>query len=235
MPSTAERCRTVALGGHREFCEDCGFERYQYHTCRNRHCPKCQTQQRNEWVQARIGELLPVPYFHHVFTLPHELHTLILSGGDTAHLRRHGGIHTALAHLGSTTSSAPPSPLPDRRRLPAPWVLYSKPPFAGPRKLPDYLGRYTHRLAISNDRLLSCDEGRVCFIWRDRRDGDKKKVARLPAEEFLNRFVKHILPDRFQRIRDYGLLANRGKHARLDRCRALLASPVESTGIPHDQ
>ncbi len=114
-------------------------------------------------------------------------------------------------------------------------MLYSKPPFAGPRKLPDYLGRYTHRLAISNDRLLSCDEGRVCFIWRDRRDGDKKKVARLPAEEFLNRFVKHILPDRFQRIRDYGLLANRGKHARLDRCRALLASPVESTGIPHDQ
>ena len=103
-----------------------------------------------------------------------------------------------------------------RRWLPAPWVVYSKPPFTGPRKLLDYLGRYTHRVAISNDRLLSCDDGQVRFTWRDRRHGDKKKVARVPAEEFLDRFAKHILPDRFQRIRHYGLLANRGVDP--DRC-----------------
>jgi hypothetical protein len=113
-----------------------------------------------------------------------------------------------------------------RRRLcgwlPAPWVVYSKPPLAGPRKLVEYLGRYTHRVAISNDRLLSCDDGQVRFRYRDRRDDDRVKTATLPAEEFIGRFLHHVLPDRFLRIRHYGFLANRAKQKSLARCRALL-------------
>jgi hypothetical protein len=107
-----------------------------------------------------------------------------------------------------------------------PWVVYSKPPFCGPRKLLDYLGRYTHRVAISNHRLLDCEEGQVRFSYRDRRDGDRRKTAQLPAEEFLRRFLQHVLPDRFLRIRHYGLLANRQKNKRLTRCRELLGAPT---------
>jgi hypothetical protein len=103
-----------------------------------------------------------------------------------------------------------------------PWVVYSKRPFAGPQKLLEYLGRYTHRAAISNHRLLSCENGQVRFTYRDRRDGDRRKIAAQPADEFLQRFLKHILPPHFQRLRHYGLLANRGKHERLRRCRELL-------------
>ena len=103
-----------------------------------------------------------------------------------------------------------------------PWVVYSKHPFAGPRKLLDYLGRYTHRAAISNHRILDCRDGRVRFHYRDRRDGDRRKITRLPAEEFLRRFLAHVLPDGFMRIRHYGLLANRGKRQRLDHVRRLL-------------
>jgi len=115
-----------------------------------------------------------------------------------------------------------------------PWVVYSKAPFAGPRKLVDYLGRYTHRAAIANHRLLGCDDGCVRFTYRDRRDGDRRKVATLRAEEFIQRFLKHVLPPRFQRIRHYGLLANRGKHERLDRVRRLLgaAPPAYDEGPP---
>jgi hypothetical protein len=122
----------------------------------------------------------------------------------------------------------------DRKRLlrlwrKRPWVVYSQRPFAGPRKLVDYLGRYTHRVAISNDRLLSCVDRQVTFTYRDRRDGDRRKTACIPAEEFIGRFLKHVLPDRFTRVRHYGLLANRGKEQRLARCRQLLGTraPVE--------
>lgn len=310
-----ERCRTAALGGHREFCETCGFERYRYHSCRNRHCPKCQTRRRDAWVEARTSELLPVPYFHHVFTLPHELHPLVLAspqnlrallklffeatattlfafgrrtfGGTVGftlvlhtwdqQLRPHLHLHClmasgALAPDGSrwiaggakflfpvqglskmfrakflrglaTLCANDELDLPPRlawlataaerphrlaQWLPAPWVVYSKPPFAGPAKLLDYLGRYTHRVAISNDRLLSCRGGQVRFTYRDRRDGDRVKVARLSAEAFLARFVTHILPERFQRIRHYGLLANRDKLNRLERCWRLLGVPPQT-------
>jgi len=113
-----------------------------------------------------------------------------------------------------------------------PWVVYSKRPFAGPQKLLEYLGRYTHRVAISNHRLLSCDHGQVRFTYRDRRDGDRQKLAALPADQFLQRFVKHVLPPRFQRIRHYGLLANRGKHERLRRCRELLGGRPEPDRKP---
>lgn len=313
------RCRTAALGGQRQWCDSCGFERYVYHSCRNRHCPKCQTRASSEWVATRRQELLPVPYFHNVFTLPHELNPLI--GWNSANQRAllkllfDAAAQTLLAfgrgelggtigftlvlhtwdqqlrphyHVHALIASGALSPdgsrwiagggkflfpvhglsrmfrgkylaglktlldeerldLPtqlehlrdpaSRRRLMKtlhnkPWVVYSKRPFAGPQKLLDYLGRYTHRAAISNHRLLSCENGQVRFTYRDRRDGDHRKIAVLPADQFLQRFVRHVLPPRFQRIRHYGLLANRGKHERLARCRELLGVRQEPDRAP---
>jgi len=303
-------CRTAALGGHREWCPTCGFERYAYHSCRNRHCPKCQSAATAAWVAARQEELLPVPYFHDVFTLPHELNGLILYsqrnqrallkllfdavaqtlldfgrqelGGKVgftlvlhtwdqqlrAHFHLHGLIASgALANDGSRWIAGgrqflfPVRGLSkmfrakyldglakllqrDQLDIPPrwielaesdargrwlrhcrkkPWVVYSQAPFAGPRKLLDYLGRYTHRVAISNHRLLDGKDGQVRYRYRDRRDGDRLKTDVLPAEEFLRRFLQHVLPDHFLRIRHYGLLANRVKQKHLTRCRQLLA------------
>lgn len=305
------RCRTAALGGQRQWCAACGYERFVYHSCRNRHCPKCQRHETAAWVAARQRELLPVPYFHHVFTLPHELNPLVgrsprnqrallkllfdASAGTLLEFGRHelGGrigctlvLHTwdqqlrphfhvhALVASGALAPDGgrwiaggrkflfpvhglsrmfrgkfldglrkllaegrldlPPRLVPlrdpaDRARFletlrRKPWVVYAQRPFAGPRKLLDYLGRYTHRAALSNDRLLSCDDGQVRFTYRDRADGDRRKIADLPADEFLRRFLEHVLPDRFQRIRHYGLFANRGKGERLARCRELLGA-----------
>jgi hypothetical protein len=304
-------CRTAALGGHREWCPACDFERYTYHSCRNRHCPKCQSTATTAWVAARQEELLPVPYFHNVFTLPHELNSLILYsernqrallgllfdataqtllefgrsdlGGKIgftlvlhtwdqrlrAHFHLHGLIASgALAHDGSRWIAGgrqflfpvrglskmfrakyldglaslletdqldvPPqlAELADvqtrrrwlRRLRKKSWVVYSQAPFAGPRKLLDYLGRYTHRVAISNHRILCCERGEVRYRYRDRRDGDRLKMDVLPAEEFIRRFLRHVLPDRFLRIRHYGLLANRGKQKHLAQCRELLGA-----------
>ncbi len=311
-----EHCRTAALGGHREWCKACGFERYTYHSCRNRHCPKCQTMATAAWVEARQQELLPVPYFHNVFTLPHELNALIKYsernqrallgllfesasqtllefgrnefGGTVGftlvlhtwdqQLRAHFHLHCLIASgalskdgsrwiAGGRKFLFPvralskmfrgkyldgladlleegdldlPSELaelanPDGRRRwlrrcrKTSWVVYSQAPFAGPRKLVDYLGRYTHRVAIGNERLVHCENGEVAFRYRDRRDGDRVKQKVLPAEEFLHRFLQHVLPDNFQRVRHYGLLANCVKRTKLARCRELLgchAPPV---------
>jgi len=315
------RCRTPALGGHREWCAACGFERYTYHSCRNRHCPKCQSTATAAWVAARREELLPVPYFHNVFTLPHELNGLILYsqrnqrallkllfdavaqtllefghqelGGKVgftlvlhtwdqrlrAHFHLHGLIASgALAHDGSqwiaggrqflfpvcglskmfrakyldglatllaqSQLDIPPQ-LTDlakphtrlrwlRRCRKKPWVVYSQAPFAGPRRLLDYLGHYTHRVAISNHRILSCEGGQVRYRYRDRNDGDRLKTDVLPAEEFIHRFLQHVLPDRFQHIRHYGLLANCVKGQQLARCRQLLgARPPAMDNQPH--
>jgi hypothetical protein len=315
-------CRTAALGGHREWCPACGFQRYTYHSCRNRHCPKCQTTATAAWVAARQEELLPVPYFHQVFTLPHELNALVLYsernqrallkllfgaaaqtllefgrqdlGGKVgftlvlhtwdqqlqSHFHVHGVIASgALSHDGTRWIAGGSrflfpvrglskmfrakyldalADLLDRQGLdvprqlaelddPAdrrrwlwqlrrkPWVVYSKRPFAGPRRLLDYLGRYTHRVAISNHRILDCRDGQVRFHYRDRRDGDRRKTARLPAEEFLRRFLTHVLPDGFMRIRHYGLLANRGKHQRLDQVRRLLGATEKAVADPPPQ
>jgi hypothetical protein len=319
-----ESCRTAALGGHRDNCAACGFERYAYNSCRNRHCPKCQALAKAQWLEARQAELLPVPYFHNVFTLPHQLNALILCheqnqravlnllfqaaaetllqfgrnnlGGTLGvtlvlhtwdqqlrpHFHLHGvipggvlsldreqwlpahprflfpvralsqvfrgkfldGMHRLLAEQRllfppSVPQVAPLANAPTFRAWCAalrglPWVVYSKAPFAGPEKLLNYLGRYTHRVAISNARLLSCDDGQVVFHYRDRAAGDIRKVAMLPAGEFLRRFLCHVLPSGFQRIRHYGLLASRNKQDSLTRCRELLdlsapTPPVKKT------
>ena len=316
-----ERCRTAALGGHREWCARCGFERFAYNSCRNRHCPKCQALVKAQWLEARQAELLPVPYFHNVFTLPHQLNRLILGHEDNQRallnllfqaaaqtllqfgrnnlggtlgitmvlhtwdqqLRAHFHVHClitggALSLDQQRWRKARPRFLfpvralskvfrgkfleglqklyhQQRLQFPTPvaalasaeafgtliddlrrqgWVVYSKAPFAGPKKLLDYLGRYIHRVAISNNRLLSADAGQVRFNYRDRTHDNQIKVATLPADEFIRRFLQHVLPKGFQRIRHYGLLASRNKEAMLSRCRELLGAepppaPVKKT------
>ena len=314
-------CRTAALGGHTEGCAICGAVRIAYNSCRNRHCPKCQTLAKERWLAARRAELLPVEYFHVVFTLPHALNplaqgnprvlyallfraaweTLAAFGADPRHLGGELGglaiLHTwgqtleqhlhlhcvvpggALTRDGTRWLSAKPGFLfPvcalarvfrgkylaglrrafDRQALrfagsvagladpPAfaaflatcrvtDWVVYAKPPFAGPAQVLEYLGRYTHRVALSNDRLVSLDAGQVRFRWKDYARGNRVKTMTLPAEEFLRRFLLHILPAGFVRIRHFGFLANRTHTAKLARCRALLAagpSPVPAAPEP---
>jgi hypothetical protein len=307
-----ESCRTATLGGHRESCAQCGFERYTYNSCRNRHCPKCGSLAKAQWLEERQAELLPVPYFHNVFTLPHQLNPLILCqqhnraavlnllfrsaaatllefgrnnlGGQLGvtmvlhtwdqQLRAHFHVHClipggALSADGQRWRMAHPrflfpvhalskvfrakfldglqrlyddeqlrfpahvAHLADRQAFAAllqhlrgqGWVVYCKPPFAGPAKLLDYLGRYTRRVALSNGRLLSMDDGQVRFHYRDRAHGDCLKVATLAADEFMRRFLLHVLPERFQRIRHYGFLASRNKHEALGRCRQVLDVP----------
>jgi hypothetical protein len=313
-----ETCRTAALGGHRDTCDTCGAVQISYNSCRNRHCPKCQTLAKERWLDARRAELLPIEYFHLVFTLPHTLNalaqgnprviyallfravadTLTTFGRDPRHLGGDLGgtaiLHTwgqnlsqhlhlhcvvtggALAADGTRWIAAPPgflfpvralaavfrgkyldalrrafakgalrfagslAPLADpaafatwldQLRRPA-WVVYAKRPFAGPAHVLEYLGRYTHRVALSNDRLLSLDDGIVRFRWKDYADGGCSKVMALEAAEFIRRFLLHIVPDGFVRIRHFGLLANRTRQAKLARCRELLApSPAPAAPL----
>ena len=311
MLRAIETCRTAVLGGHRDRCASCGFERYSYNSCRNRHCPKCQSLATAQWLEERRAELLPVPYFHNVFTLPHELNPLILCKEENQRallqllfkaasqtllefgrnnldavpgitmvlhtwdqqLRAHFHVHCLITGGGLSLDGqrwvhAHPRYLfpvkalgkvfrskfldglqklydQEQLRFPAPvaalasaegfgklladlrrhgWVVYSKAPFAGPQKLLDYLGRYTHRVAISNNRLLSVDDAQVRFRYRDRAAGNQVKEACLPADEFLRRFLLHVLPKGLQRIRHYGLLAGRNKGTMLARCRELLGA-----------
>jgi Putative transposase/Transposase zinc-binding domain len=311
-------CRTAALGGHRAVCPACGAERITYNSCRNRHCPKCQRVATERWLAARRREVLPIPYFHVVFTLPHALNPLAQShprliyrllfhaaastltrfGRDPRHLGGDVGVtavlHTwgqtltqhvhvhcvvtggALAPEGTRWIPARPGFLFPVRALakvfrscflaglqrafdrgevhvtgglaalaepaafaawlgelrqPA-WVVYCKPPFAGPEHVLAYLGRYTHRVALSNERLVAVADGRVRFRWRDYADGNRVKVMDLDADEFLRRFLLHVVPDGFVRIRHFGLLANRRRAAALAQCRALLAQPVPPAGPP---
>lgn len=304
--SAIERCRTPALGGHLEQCDSCGFERPAYNSCRNRHCPKCQALGTTRWLEARQAEILPIGYFHVVFTLPHELNALILCnksvllkilfdataqtlltfghnnlGGKTGFiallhtwdqkLQAHFHLHClvpagVLSDGGDRWIPAPDNSLfpikalsavfrgkyidflrhafADRKLIfpgqAAPfrtqagfdgliaelykktWVVYAKPPFGGPEKVLDYLGRYTHRVAISNNRILNVENGIVTFAFRDRKDGNKRKTMSLPAEEFIRRFLLHSLPSGFVRIRHFGFLANRAKKHDLPLCRQLL-------------
>jgi Putative transposase/Transposase zinc-binding domain len=305
------RCRTAALGGQIAQCDHCGAARYLYHSCRNRHCPKCQTLAKERWLAARRAELLPVPYFHLVFTLPHELNPLAQGnpraiyttlfaaasqtllefganprwlGGEiavtavlhtwgqtlTQHLHVHAllaggalgpdgrwispprgflfpvkalskvfrakflaGLSAALAAgalrlAGATAALAdPPARTTFLAALRAkPWVVYAKHTLAGPEQVLDYLGRYVHRVAITNERLLAFEQGSVRFAWRDRARANQRKTMCLPALEFLDRFLLHVLPSGFMRIRHYGLLANRRKREQLTRARAALNHPV---------
>ena len=302
-------CRTAALGGHLERCDSCGFERPAYNSCRNRHCPKCQSLAKAEWLEQRQAELLPVGYYHAVFTLPHLLNPLALYnkkalfdmlfragsetlqafGRDPKHglggkigfitllhtwdqqLRFHVHLHGlipggALCENGTRWTSARDNFLfpvkalakvfrgkyiaflkeafqrghlrfPEPADVPTteegfralvealwekPWVVYAKKPFAGPETVLDYLGRYTHRVAISNPRIMNIAPDAVSFTWRDRADGNRRKLLTLPAEEFIRRFLLHVLPKGFVRCRHYGFLAARSKAHDLARCRQLL-------------
>ena len=291
-------CRTAALGSHREACANCGEVQIAYNSCRNRHCPKCQQHKQMLWTAQREAELLPLEYFHVVFTLPHELnslarryprtiydglfaaatHSLLAMGqrtlggelGITAvlhtwgqTLQQHIHLHCivtggALSAEGERFQRARPGFLGSVEALSASyqrhylgqlerwaarteegalaqevravvqsvagraWVVYAKRPMCGPAQVIAYLGRYTQRVAISNSRLLSLTADRVRFRWKDYRAAGQVKAMELPQAEFLRRFLQHVLPPGYVRIRHYGLLASRGRAPRLARCRALL-------------
>jgi hypothetical protein len=303
-------CRTEALGGHIAQCDACGAQRYAYHSCRNRHCPKCQTLAKERWLAARRAELLPVPYFHLVFTLPHALNALAQGnlrllynmlfesvsatliefganprwlGGEIAatlilhtwgqtlvqHLHLHclvaaGALHAdghwirsrrgflfpvqALSQVfrgkllatltrafdtSALNLAGPTATLAQARARQRffsalcehQWVVYAKKPFGGPQQVLDYLGRYTHRVAISNNRLARIEEARVSFRYKDYARGNRRKVLTLEAGEFIRRFLLHVLPRGFMRIRHYGLLANRAKRLKLAQARSALDQP----------
>jgi hypothetical protein len=304
-----ERCRTAALGGHRDQCVRCGYEATSYCSCRNRHCPKCQTNAREKWLRARQSELLPVGYYHLVFSVPHSLvplmwqnkkalfallfeasaTTLLEVAADPKHLGARIGFLSILHTWGQTLQRHPhihcvvpggglspdgqrwiPSrpgfllpvkvlsrvfrgkfvaglrqafqqnrlafhgvclPLADDKVFAAflrtlfrqDWVVYSKPPFGGPEHVLQYLARYTHRVAISNHRLLSVTEKEVCFRWKDYAHRNKLRTLTLSNEEFLRRFLQHVLPTGFPRIRYFGWLANRKRSDSLSICRKLTA------------
>jgi len=297
-----ETCRTAALGGHVERCSHCQHQRISYNSCRNRHCPKCQNLERNRWLERRQAELLPVPYFHVVFTIPDQFNALALRNkavvygilfqasaqalltiaADPRHLGARIGFFSILhtwgqnlllhPHVHCVVPGGGLSPDGERwigcrpgfflsvrvlsrlfRRLflealqrtfdkgklqqagdlrpllsllaKREWIVYAKPPFGGPAQVLDYLGRYTHRVAISNNRLLGMDGEQVRFRFKNYRakHKDRHRTMTLGAVEFIRRFLLHTIPPGFQRIRHYGLLASRQKQANLALCRQLLA------------
>ena len=312
--SAIEHCRTPALGGHVEACTDCGHWRVAYNSCRNRHCPKCQGAAARTWLAEREADLLPVGYFHVVFTLPAEIaaiafhnkavlydllfraasETMLTIAADPKHLGARIGITAVLHTWGSALTHHPHvhmivpgggiapggthwissrsafllpvrvlgklfrrlfltrllqlhdagrlaffgslAPLADRRAFlqhlaPARkirWVVYAKPPFAGPQAVLAYLARYTHRVAISNRRLIGFDETGVTFRYKDYRrdDPERQQVMTLATAEFIRRFLLHVLPHGFHRIRHYGLLAGSARKDNLAQARRLLSAPV---------
>ena len=319
--SAIELCRTAALGGHLEQCDCCGHPRPAYHSCRNRHCPKCQSLARAQWLEDRQAELLPVEYFHVVFTVPEEIaalayqnkevvygilfrataETLRTLAADPQHLGAEIGFFAVLHSWGQNLLHHPHlhcvvpggGLAPDGKRwiacrpgffLPvnvlsclfrrlfldylqaafeqgqrhffsslerlrdphafahylAPlrqidWVVHAKPPFGGPEQVLNYLGRYTHRVAISNNRLLDIEDGKITFRWKDYRHNDRPRVMTLEADEFIRRFLLHVLPDGFQRIRHYGFLAHRYRKAKLALCRQLLGVALTAVVKRQDQ
>jgi len=299
-----EVCRTQELGGHLKQCDTCGFEHPTYNSCRNRHCPKCQSLAKAKWLERQTSELLPVGYFHLVFTLPHELNRLTLAHkkillsllfkavsetllefgrtrlkgtvGIIAVLhtwdqtfKDHFHLHClvpagALSFDQSRWIGARPNFLfpvkalsrvfrgkfldllkqaCDQGKIPPPsqelkelrkknWVVYAKKPFGSPQTVLDYLGRYTHRVALSNNRILALENDQVTFSYRDRRDKDRLKSMTLDAEEFIRRFLLHVIPQGFMRVRHFGFLANRAKKHALPQCRKLLGLNPALPQIP---
>ena len=303
-----EVCRTAALGGHRDQCDHCGHLEISYNSCRNRHCPKCQTLRKEKWIEARSEDLLPIEYFHVVFTIPSELNHLVLmnqkvmydllfrSASETLselannpkhlgatvgvigilhtwgqNLMNHPHIHCIVTGGGLSSDGSrwiscrkgfflpvrvmstlfrgkfldlfkdcfkrgelvfsgslchlkdPGSFETFRGHLyHKKWVVYFKPPFDGAKGVIQYLGRYTHRIAISNNRILTVRDGNVSFLWRDYADDNRQKTMTLKASEFIRRFLLHVLPDRYVRIRHFGLLANRNRKNNIALCRKIL-------------
>jgi Putative transposase/Transposase zinc-binding domain len=319
--SAIETCRTAALGGHVERCEDCAHERISYNSCRNRHCPKCQAAAARQWLEDREAELLPVPYYHVVFTLPAAIgaiafqnkaavydllfraaaETLTTIAADPKHLGARIGLTAVLHTWGSALTHHPHvhvivpggglslggerwtackrgfflpvrvlsrlfrrlflegiralyeagrlaflgdlAPLADKSAFDAAlaplrgseWVVYAKRPFAGPQAVLAYLSRYTHRVAISNSRLIALDEGGVTFKWKDYRvkGRDRLKSMTLDPAEFIRRFLLHVLPSGFHRIRHYGFLAGAVRADNIERARHLLAAAENAPQPSH--
>ena len=318
--SAIEACRTEALGGHVAACTKCNHQHIAYNSCKNRHCPKCQAPAARDWMAARAEDLLPVEYFHVVFTLPADIarialwnkravygllfkasaQTVATIAADPKRLGARVGMTSVLHTWGSALTHHPHihmivpggGPSSDGTRWVAckpgfflhvrvlsrlfrrlfveglmalhragqlrffgdltklaearafaewltpfrktDWVVYAKPPFGGPEAVLAYLSRYTHRVAISNHRLVSADAATVAFKWKDYRirNGDRMKVMRLPTHEFIRRFLMHVLPDRFHRIRHYGFLAGAGRKQKVARIRALLGDMKQAEPDP---
>lgn len=306
--SSIERCRTAELGGHVDQCDSCGHLKISYNSCRNRHCPKCQGLAREKWLDNRKKDLLPVQYFHVVFTIPDDLNaialrnqkevytilfkaaseTLLELGQDAKYLGAQVGfisiLHTwgqnlmdhphlhcvvpggglsldgtrwvsarnsffipvkvmsrlfrgkFLAYLKESYANGKLNMVGTVKLLDNPqifqnllyklyekeWVVYCKPPFGSPEQVLEYLGRYTHRIAISNNRITSMENGKITFRWRDYSDDNKNKLMTLDVFEFIRRFLLHILPDNFIKIRHYGILSNASRKTKLKKCQELL-------------
>ncbi|MBU1169569.1 MAG: IS91 family transposase [Proteobacteria bacterium] len=301
-------CRTPFLGGHIHVCNDCDSTAHVYNSCGNRHCPKCQTMAKARWLEARKAELLPVPYFHSVFTLPHSINPLALCNKKVVYALLFKSVSETLLTFGENPKNGMGGKLgvigilhtwnqqlmdhihlhflvpggvlsPDKTAFKTcpetflfpvkalsevfrgkfmeglkeafdkktlifpgqaarfespkgfrtlvselwstPWVVYSKPPFSGPETVLEYMARYTHRVAISNNRIISCENGRVTFSYKNRKK-DRIEELTLDAVEFIRRFLLHVVPPNFMRIRHFGLFANRCKKKNIALCRALL-------------
>ena len=309
--SAIEKCRTSHLGGHIDICESCGSTQISYNSCRNRHCPKCQTLAKERWIDSQKSNLLNVGYFHVVFTIPDtlnsivyqnqkELYTLLFKAvaetlselasdkkylgaklGFTSilhtwgqNLMHHPHIHCivpggGLSSIGKWVSSRKKFFIPVKvlsRKFRGKflyylkqlyyenklefygsqqylsndnefenllssiyskeWIVYCKPPFKNAACVVEYLGRYTHRVAISNNRIVNIENGNVTFKWRDYKDNNKCKLMTISADEFIRRFLIHILPSGFMKIRHYGLLGNRNKTTKLKLCKQLTNTPI---------
>ena len=313
------QCRTASLGGHVLECSGCGKRQIAYNSCRNRHCPKCQGSARHTWLQAREAELLPVPYFHVVFTMPHPIarlalqnrrviygilfqaasQTLLQIAADPKHLGarigflavlhtwgqnllHHPHVHCVVPAGGLSPNGSQWVPGNPKYLLPVnvlsqvfrckfmellrkafsqsrlqfhgqfkglshrdafmkwlpsvsftkDWVVFAKRPFGGPGQTLKYLSRYTHRVAISNGRLLEMQDESIRIRWKDYSDGSQWKTMPLHVHEFIRRFLLHVLPKRFMRIRHYGFLANRNRSSNIERCRRLLSPQTADTQAP---
>jgi hypothetical protein len=305
--SSIENCRTSALGGHMDVCTDCGSTRISYNSCRNRHCPKCQTLAKERWIDNQKSNLLNVGYFHVVFTIPDTLNSITFQNQKVVYdvlfksvaetltelaadkkylgatvgftsilhtwgqnLMHHPHIHCivpsgGLNSLGKWVNSRKKFFLPvkvlsrkfrgkflyylkktklefhgQQKHLSTPadfnnfltplyqkeWVVYCKPPFKNVSCVVEYLGRYTHKAAISNKRILNIENNEISFKWRDYKDTSKWKVMTISSDEFIRRFLIHVLPHRFMKIRHYGLLGNRNKTTKLKVCKELTRTPI---------
>jgi predicted Zn-ribbon and HTH transcriptional regulator len=308
-----QNCRTSVMGGHTDVCNECGYTHISYNSCRNRHCPKCQALSKERWVMARGAELLPVPYFHVVFTLPSELDSVVFMNQETLYgllfkasqetirelardkkylgaeigltailhtwgqnLTPHPHVHMIVPGGGLTADGKWKN---SRKKFFIPvkvaskkfrgkflyylkkaeldfkgsqaylkdagqfdnlisslyekdWYVYCKRPFKTTNSVLEYLGRYTHRIAISNHRIVSCDNSQVVFRWRDYRDGSKVKLMTLSADEFIRRFLLHVLPPGFTKIRHYGFLASCVKSVKLALCQKQLFKMIPDKPEP---